>query len=378
MRTWALERKFVMPIRHLPPNPNLDHLKYQAKDLRKAHTAHSLEAAQRIREFHPRFHSAADAEIFAAPFSVADAQLTIAREHGFPSWPRLKAHVEKPTPSNQEKRPCHERIEDPLFRRAVDLLDAGDIAGLKAHLDQNPHLVRQRVAFEGINYFRNPSLLEFVAENPIRRGTLPPNIVAIAKVILEAGAEQAAINETLGLVCSGRVPRECHVQLPLIDLLCDQGADPNTAMQSALGHGEFEAAEALLLHGAKLDLPAAAALGRPEDFRQLLPRATSDDRHRALALASQFGHIEIVKALLDEGEDPNRYNPLGCHSHSTPLHQAALAGHDQLVRLLVERGARLDMKDILWQGTPAEGAAHEGRTELEAYLRTQQSARPQP
>ena len=367
-----------MPVRHLPSNPSLDHLKYQAKDLRKSHVAHHLEAAQRIREFHPRFHATADAQIFSAPFSLTDAQLTIAREHGFPSWPRLKAHVEKPTPSDRLNLPRHERIEDPLFRRAVDLLDAGDIAGLKAHLDQHPHLARQRVAFEGVNYFRNPSLLEFVAENPIRRGTLPPNIVANAKVILEAGAEQAAINETLGLVCSGRVPRECHVQLPLIDLLCDQGADPNTAMQSALGHGEFEAAEALLLHGAKLDLPAAAALGRPEDFRQLLPRATSDDRHRALALASQFGHIEIVKALLDAGEAPNRYNPLGCHSHSTPLHQAALAGHDALVRLLVERGARLDMKDILWQGTPAEWAAHEGRTELEAYLRTQQSARPQP
>jgi hypothetical protein len=40
-----------MPVRHLPPNPSLDHLKYQAKDLLKAHAAHQLEAAQRIREF---------------------------------------------------------------------------------------------------------------------------------------------------------------------------------------------------------------------------------------------------------------------------------------------------------------------------------------
>jgi len=367
-----------MPVRHLPPNPSLDHLKYQARDLRKAHTARNLEAAQRIREFHPRFHAAADAEVFSAPFSLADAQLTIAREHGFPSWTRLKAHVEKPTPSDRLELPHHERIEDVLFRRAVDLLDAGDVTGLKAHLNQHPHLVRQRVVFEGVNYFRNPTLLEFVAENPIRHGTLPGNIVAVAKAILDAGADRSALNETLGLVCSGRVPRECRVQLPLIDLLCDCGADSDTAMQPALGNGEFEAATALIQRGARIDLPAAAALGRTEDFRRLLPLATSDDRHLALALASQFGHIEIVKALLDAGEDPNRYNPLGCHSHSTPLHQAALAGHVDLVRLLVERGARLDMRDILWQGTAADWAAHEGRTELEAWLRAQQNAKSQP
>jgi ankyrin repeat protein len=134
----------------------------------------------------------------------------------------------------------------------------------------------------------------------------------------------------------------------------------------------------LIQRGARIDLPGAAGLGRTDDFNRLLPLSNSDDRHRALALASQFGHIAIVKALLDAGEDPNRYNPLGSHSHSTPLHQAALAGHTQLVRLLVERGARLDMKDILWHGTPADWAAHENRTEVEAWLREQQDTKSQP
>ena len=46
--------------------------------------------------------------------------------------------------------------------------------GLRAHLKQHPKLVHQRVVFEGGNYFRNPTLLEFVAENPVRHGTLPP------------------------------------------------------------------------------------------------------------------------------------------------------------------------------------------------------------
>ena len=52
-----------MPVRRLPSNPNLDHLKYQAKDLLKEHSAAPTPGvAQRIREFHPRFARASDAE----------------------------------------------------------------------------------------------------------------------------------------------------------------------------------------------------------------------------------------------------------------------------------------------------------------------------
>ena len=358
-----------MPVRRLPSNPNLDHLKYQAKDLLKEHTAHVTGVAQRIREFHPRFLRATDAEIFDAQLSLSDAQLAIAREHGFPSWTTLKRHIEKPTLSDRLNLPHHERIEDPTFRRAVELLDAGDVAGLREHLEQHPKLANQRVVFEGGNYFRNPTLLEFVAENPVRYGTLPDNIVAVAKVILDAGVEPSALNETLMLVSTGSVSRECGKQLPLIDLLCDNGADPNSASQATALHGEFEAVNALIGRGARIDLPVAAALGRPEDARRLLAGANSEDRHLALTLAADFGHVEIVRLLLDAGEDPNRYNPVGGHSHTTPLHQAAGRGHSEVVRLLVERGARLDLKDILWRATPAEWAQHAGKTEIEAYLR---------
>ena len=370
-----MERKFVLPVRPLPLNPSLDHLKYQAKDLLKGHAARDLMVAQRIREFHPNFKTAADAEIFSAQFRLADAQLSIAREYGFPSWSRLKAHIEKPTHSDSLRLPLVDQIEDPVFRRGVDLLDAGDIAALRAHLKEHPNLAHRRGVFEGRNYFRNPTLLEFVAENPIRQGTMPANIVAITQVILAAGAERSAVNETLGLVCSGRVPRECGVQLELIDLLCDRGAEAESSVQTALVHGEFEAVHALMRRGARINLAIAAALGRTEVVAGLLAEGNHEDRHRAFALASQFGHLEIVRMLLDAGEDPDRYNPLGTHSHSTPLHQAALAGHDQIVRLLVERGARLDLKDILWQGTPADWAEHAGNRELEAYLRAQNNER---
>ena len=210
-----------MPVRHLPSNPNLDHLKYQAKDLLKERTAHTLEVAQRIREFHPRFRRATDAEIFDTELSLSDAQLTIAREYGFPSWARLKRHIEKPTLSDRLDLPHQQRIENVTFHRAVELLDAGDVIGLRAHLNQHPNLVHQHVVFEGGNYFRDPTLLEFVAENPVRHGTLPSNIVDVTRVILDAGPRQSAEDETHMLVSTGSIARECRLQLPLIDLLCD-------------------------------------------------------------------------------------------------------------------------------------------------------------
>jgi ankyrin repeat protein len=121
--------------------------------------------------------------------------------------------------------------------------------------------------------------------------------------------------------------------------------------------------------GATLDLTVAAATGRLAEARRSLPAASPEERHRALALAARHGQAEIVRLLLDAGEDPDHYNPVGCHSHSTPLHQAFFYGHEEVVRLLVERGARLDMKDILHQGTPLGWADYAGRTEIGKYLR---------
>lgn len=364
-----------MPVRRLPSKPNLDHLKHQAKDLLKAHAARSVTAAQTMREFHPRFRNASDDEIFAAKPKLADAQLTIARESGFPSWPRLKQFVAKPTDLDL---PHHERIHDPAFRRAVDLIDSGDVEGLRSYLIQHPTLVHQHAAFEGWNYFHNPTLLEFIAENPIRHGKLPKNIVEIAKVIVDAGADKSSLNETLGLVTTGSIPRECGVQIPLIDLLCDRGADPNTAINAAVVLNELDAAQQLIARGARVTLPVAAGLGRIEDFRRQFPIASAEDRHLALALASQFGHVEILLMLLDAGEDPNRYNLPGGHSHSTPLHQAAGNGHLEAVKFLVERGAHLDAIDILFRGTPRGWAQYAGRKEVEAYLAKQETLTSKP
>ena len=230
--------------------------------------------------------------------------------------------------------------------------------------------MRQHVVFEGGNYFRNPTLLEFVAENPVGHGTLPPNIIEVAKAILDAGVERSALNDTLMLVATGSVARQCRLQIPLIDLLCHYGADPSSAIEATALYGEFATVDALMNRSARMTLPVAAALGRIDEFRRQLPLSHKGERHLAFALASQFDRVEIVRLLLDAGEDPNRYNPVGGHSHATPLHQASMGGSEELVRLRLERGARTDLKDVLWQATPADWARHAGRAELESYIRS--------
>jgi hypothetical protein len=363
-----------MPTKRLPPRPSLAHLKHQAHDLLAARLERP-DACQRIREFHPRFHSSSDAQVRSARFILSDAYLVIAREYGFASWARLRAFVTNPTDLN---RPQQERIDDPIFRLALDLADAANIDGLRDYLAKHPAVAHQRVVFEGDNYFRNPSLLEFVAENPVRHGRLSPEVVDVATVILEAGAriDQAALDSTLGLVCSGSVARECGVQTPLIRLLCKYGANAASAMSSAISHGEFEAAEELLRCGAPTDLATAAATGAIDIVREQLRSSAPEARHIALALACQHGRTEVVKLLLDAGEDPSRYNPVGFHAHSTPLHQAALAGHFDIVRVLTERGARLDIKDIHYSGTAADWAEHAQRGEIADYLRARMLSQP--
>jgi two-component system NtrC family response regulator len=78
---------------HLPPQASLRQLKIQAKELHRAHQAHEPQALQRLRQHHPRCGRSTDAEIVEARLTLQDAQLVLAREYGFESWPRLTAAV---------------------------------------------------------------------------------------------------------------------------------------------------------------------------------------------------------------------------------------------------------------------------------------------
>src|SRR5262245_35946605 len=76
----------------LPDSPDLDLEKKQAKALLKAYRAGDAAAAARMHAVLPRLAAA------GARATLADAQLVRARERGFDSWPKLKAHIEARRP----------------------------------------------------------------------------------------------------------------------------------------------------------------------------------------------------------------------------------------------------------------------------------------
>jgi glutathione S-transferase len=79
--------------KQLPSRPNLEQLKNQAKSLLKGQHAEDPEVLARVRQHHPRWQNYSDAILASARFTLADAQLVIANEYGFETWPALKAHL---------------------------------------------------------------------------------------------------------------------------------------------------------------------------------------------------------------------------------------------------------------------------------------------
>jgi peptide-methionine (S)-S-oxide reductase len=233
------------------------------------------------------------------------------------------------------------------FEAAVAAIDAGDAGALRPLL--TPALLRARLANGRDDYFARPYLLWFVAENPIRNGVLPANIVEITRLLLEAGAEGR--DYALGLVVSGQVPRECGVQLELIDVLVGAGADPN-CLDAALAHRENAAAERLLERGARETLVASICLQRPYD----LAATTPEERQVALAGATLHGRADAIRDLVAAGVDVNAFNPPDWHSHSTALHSAVDSGSVETMQALVDAGADLTIRDTLFDGTPPDWA----------------------
>lgn len=273
-------------------------------------------------------------------------------------------------------------IPDPIFRDAVAAIDSGDLKALEALLEKYPSLPGDRL-HAGEGYFRDPYLLWFVAGNPVRNGCLPANIAEVTRTII-AAAQRSGIESlphqvsvTLGLVASGRVPRECGVQAELIDVLVEAGADPNGPLIAALAHREVDAAERLIARGARMTLLAAVCLNRPDDIDRLFDGADRENRQGALVGAAQFGNAEGLAALIRRGVDIDAYGPVWFHPHGTPLHQAVDSGRLEAVRVLVDGGASLEIRDRVYGGTPLDWAEHLGRPEIADYLRgLRDSVRP--
>ncbi len=356
-----------------------------AEQLLRALSAGDARAGALFRELHPRFRRpdvpwmarrSTDADI--GEVDLVDARLAVARGHCFRTWDALVAFAKEVRIPGLVRR----------FETAADAVIDGDVDTLEALLREDKDLTRARSTRECC--FDPPvhgaTLLHYVAANGVEnhRQRTPANAVEVAERLLRAGAEADALADfygepytTMCLLISSSGPAAAGVQVPLVELLVSHGAAVDgrgplgtTPLRTALVFGGLDAARALVGLGAEVrDLPTAAGLGDVDRARRFLPATDAADRHRALALAAQLGQLQVTRLLLDAGEDPNRYNPVDVHAHTTPLHSAALGGYAELVHLLVDRGASLELRDRIYDSTAAEWAEHAGHTEIATFLR---------
>jgi ankyrin repeat protein len=319
--------------RPLPDRPNLRHLKDQAKDLVKVGTAKS----------------------------ITDAQFKIARLYGFPSWPKLKAHVDSLEEIGQ-------------LKLAIDANDFGRVKNLMA---RNPELHHAP-----LGYAKNGPLT-CVAECRVPWEPPSPARLAMAKWMIENGSDvhQGGDGPLMRAALKGD-------RIPMMELLVSYGADVN-----AEWNGDFPIifapCEAMDPEALKWLLDRGANPNCVGDLRNPVTRGTSYGRGTALDYVigtyersperlracidvlldaggttryKAPGVLEVLRRQLDrlaeqlDGDSElahRRFPELDCGSTgarrlllqgATLLHVAAEFGNVEAARLLLDRGADVNAR----------------------------------
>jgi ankyrin repeat protein len=297
----------------------------------------------------------------AAPPLLADAQFFLAREHGFLSWPKFAEQVR-----------ALENAQSPVanFEAAVDAIVAGDEVALGALLGNDPALAKARSLRE-----HHSTLLHYCSANGVEdfRQRTPENIVAIARMLLDAGAEVNAESEAYGggstalmLTATSGHPERAGVQIPLMELLLARGAVMDVGRSSdvvvCLRNGRARAAEFLGGKGARLDLEGAAGVGALDVVKAFVEqdgglREAATDKQLAdgFGWACEFGRLDVVEYLLQHGVHADTTLRADL---VTPLHWAALGGHLEIVKKLLARGADVNARETVYGGTPVGWAVY--------------------
>lgn len=361
-----------MPVRNLPSRPSIEHLKQQAKTLQRQVRTNEPAAVALVAEFHPGASAPFDG------FRLADAQLVIARQYGFPSWPKLRAHLG--LVERYSRSPHRQPIGQPLTNQH-DLAD---------------ELLRLACLTYGADSLtRIASAREMLAVHP--------ELASASVYTMAAVGEVAALAELLA-----RQPRLANAQggpyawEPLLYLAYARLDDAPPARST------LEAARILLAHGAD---PNAGYLweGLPSPFTALTGAFGEGEGSR-----NQPPHqhsLVLARLLLEAGADPNdsqtlynrHFNPNDDHLEilfayglgqgvggpwharlGSQIHAPAILVQDQLiwaarmnyaerVRLLLEHGVDADGRGsqhpVVHGHTALEVAELNGHAEVAALLR---------
>ena len=131
------------------------------------------------------------------------------------------------------------------------------------------------------------------------------------------------------------------------------------------------AVDILKKHKQTFDIFEAASIGHTETVSQLLDKnpeflnSFSSDGFTPLGLSSFFGHLSLVKLLLDNGANPNIAS--NNQFQVAPIHSACAISHFDMVELLIKHDADVNAKQMHGV-TPLHSAAHNGQTKLSKFL----------
>ncbi|HLY42861.1 MAG TPA: ankyrin repeat domain-containing protein [Terracidiphilus sp.] len=343
-----------MPEREIPLRPNLEQYKKQAKDLARACGAADPAALARVKRHHPRFAEADDKPEWRV--KIADAQLVIAREHGFDSWPKFAAQI---TTLNLERHVTG--IDDPVaaFIRAAcvprnDSHSSGTLEEAEMILTRYPQVARTNIHTAAIRADED-GVRAFLARDPasatVKGGpenwdalthlcfsrylrldkTRGAAFVRTARALLDAGSDaNTGWWETIDLDTKPRQIIESAIygaagiahHAELTRLLLEYGADPNDEETAYHAAEEYDlGAMKVLVESGKLSAEGQTTL--------LLRKADWHD-------------TEGIRWLLEHGADPNAMT----RWRNSPLHHAVIRDNQlRNLELMLQHGGNFTLKN---------------------------------
>ena len=314
--------------RSLPVVPNLEQQKKQARELLDAAHANDPEALARLRAAHPRLHDVTSSELEGADLSLHHAQLVIAREYGFASWPKLKEHIESVVLSRRTR----------LIERKIEYYDDRAKGLLEVLGDDDQSTIEQVRAWHPDFAGASDAAILTAASG----GSFSIDDARLVYAREHGFASWSELSSHLRLVETG------HKTEPLIQILeAGQKGSWRRVNELLRAHPELVRARGTngntLLNLACSLLPCAS----PSGLGNLVTSLLGGDR------------LGPVRLLLAAGSDPNERNDRGW----TPLHQAAYRNDVEMVDLLLEAGARHDFEAHGAGGTPLAVALFWGHRE---------------